>query len=263
MFEIVRYEGERRLKGSVALAVGLGALAAFFVGFFPSFSDVDLDSYVEGFPPAFREAFGIESIATIEGFLAVEVYQFVWLLLLGLYVAYSAARVVAADVETDRMDLLLSLPVSRARLVREKFLALFVPIVALNVVVPVIVYAAVIAIGEPIDPVDLLAVHLLSVPYLLACAAIGLVLSVLVDRADVASRLAIAGVFALFLIESITANAEGYEWVGAVSPTHYYDPTEILVQGTYDLTGAAVLLAATVVLVVVARVLFARADVGA
>ncbi|WP_336344497.1 ABC transporter permease subunit [Halalkalicoccus ordinarius] len=265
MLEIVRYEAEKRIKGTLALAIGLGVLAVFFVAFFPSLeaSGIDFDAYVEAYPPAVQEAFGISSLDTIEGFLAVEVYQFLWLLLLGLYFAYSAGGLIAGDVERDRMDLTLSLPISRSRVLAEKFASVLVPILALNAVVPVVVYAVVLAIGQSIDVADLAVVHLLSIPYLLVCGAIGLVLSTLVDRADVAKRIAIAAVFVLYLIESIAASTDGLEWIGYVSPTHYYDPTAILVEGSYDLTGAAILLGATVLLVLVARYRFQRADVGA
>ncbi|GAB3032549.1 ABC transporter permease [Natronobiforma cellulositropha] len=261
MLEIARYQAERRLKGTLALAVGISALALMFIAFFPSFADVDMDAYVEAFPPAFQEAFGIDTIGTIEGFLAVELYQFVWLLLLGLYVAYLAAGSIAEDVERDRMDLVLSLPVSRARVVTETFAALVVPIVLLNLVVPVAVYAGVLAIGETVALADLVMVHLLSIPYLLACAAIGLLLSTLLVRADLARRLAIGLVFALFLVDSVSSSAD-YTWLAAVSPTAHYDPTAILVHGTYDFTGAAVLLLATLALVLASRVQFRRSDIG-
>lgn len=56
-------------------------------------------------------------------------------------------------------------------------------------------------------------VHVLSVPYLLTCAAIGTVFTVFFDRADTAKRGAIGLVFALFLLKSVTASAEGYEWI--------------------------------------------------
>ncbi|MCL7416954.1 MAG: ABC transporter permease, partial [Halalkalicoccus sp.] len=169
---------------------------------------------------------------------------------------------IADDVERDRMDLTLSLPVSRSRVLAEKFLSLLVPILALNAVVAAAVYVGVLAIGQSIDPLDLAMVHALSIPYLLACGAIGLVLSVLVSRADVAKRIAIALVFVLFLIESVAASTEELEWLGYASPTRYYDPTAILVEGSYDLVGAAVLLAATVALVLLARFRFSRADIG-
>jgi ABC-2 type transport system permease protein len=235
--------------------------AVGFLGFFPSFSDVDIDELAQAYPPAVQEAFGIEAIGSVEGFLAVEVYQFLWLLLLGLYVAYVGANSIADDIERDRMDLVLSLLVFRGRVVLEAFAAVTVPILVLNTVVPLAVYGGVVAIGESISVSDLAMVHLLSIPYLLTCTAIGLLLSVLVSRASIASRIAIALIFVLFVIESITASTADYEWMGAVSPTHYYDPTEILVSGSYDLTGAVVLLAATGVLVLLARTAFSRRDI--
>ncbi len=265
MLETARYEAEKHRKGTVALTVGIAVLSVLFVGFFPSIAgaDVDIDAMLEAYPPAIQEAFGIATLSTIEGFLAVEIYQFVWLLLLGLYFAYSAGGLIADDVERDRMDLTLSLPVSRSRVLSEKFASILVPILALNLVVPLVVYLGVIAIGQSIDPLDLAMAHLLSIPYLLACASIGLVLSVLVDRADIAKRVAIALVFVLFLVESVSASSEGFEWIGYASPTSYYDPTAILVEGSYDLAGAAVLLVATVVLIFLARMRFSRADIGA
>ncbi|MCH7660891.1 MAG: ABC transporter permease subunit [Euryarchaeota archaeon] len=265
MLDIARYEAEKRSKGTAALTVGIALLSLAFVAFFPSLdgADVDIDAMLEAYPPAVQEAFGIATLSTIEGFLAVEIYQFVWLLLLGLYFAYSAGGLIASDVERDRMDLILSLPVSRSRVLGEKFLSLLVPILALNIVVPLVVFFGVLAIGQSISPLDLAMVHLLSIPYLLACGAIGLVLSVLLSRADVAKRIAIALVFVLFLIESVSASAEGFEWIGYASPTYYYDPTAILVEGSYDLTGATVLLGAICVLVLVGRFRFTRTDIGA
>ena len=48
-------------------------------------------------------------------------YQFLWLLLLGLYVAYSGGALVAADVETGQLDMLLATPISRSRVAVEKY----------------------------------------------------------------------------------------------------------------------------------------------
>ncbi|XVH33522.1 ABC transporter permease subunit (plasmid) [Haloferacaceae archaeon DSL9] len=263
MFETTWYEAGRRLRGTTIFTLGISVLAAFYIALFPSFqaADIDIDEMIEAWPPALREAFGLETLATVEGFLAVELYNFVWLILLGLYFAYSAAGLIADDVEHDRMDLLLSLPVSRFRLLVEKFASLVVPIVTVNAVVGAAVYAGVLAIGESISPTSLAMVHLLSIPYLLACAALGLLLSVLVDRADVAKRVAIALVFVLYLLESIATNADGFEWLQYLSPTHYYSPTPILVHDTYAVADAGLLLAVAIGLVVVSGVVFRRRDI--
>ena len=261
MFEFSRYYGQRRVKGSVALTGGLAVLTGLYVYMFPTFStNLDLDAYLESFPPALREAFGLQSLGTIEGFLSAELYAFGWVLLLGLYLAYSAASLIADDVEDGRMDMLLALPVSRSKVILEKFSALLVPILIVNIVMPVVVYVGVLAIGESISVADLLMVHLLSIPYLLTTAAVGLVASVVFDRTSIAQRAAMGVVFGLFLVESVVTDTD-FSALGGLSPTRYYDPTAVLVNSQWDLSGGVVLLVAALALVLVGRALFQRKDI--
>lgn len=262
MFEFSRYYGRRRVKGSVALTGGLAILTAMYVYMFPSISSgIDLDAYVESIPPALRSAFGIESLGTIEGFLSTELYAFGWVLLLGLYLAYSAAGLIADDVEDGRIDMLLSLPVTRSKVVLEKFSAVLVPIAIVNVVMPVVVYVGVLAVGESISVADLVMAHLLSVPYLLTTAAVGLLASVLFDRTSIAQRAAMGVVFGLFLVESVVTDTD-FAALGALSPTRYYDPTAVLVRSEWDVAGAAVLLVAALVLVAISRAYFRQKDIA-
>lgn len=187
--------------------------------------------------------------------------DFLWLLGLGIYFAYAAAGMIADDIESDRMDLLLSFPVSRSQLLLEKFASLLLPLLLLNVVVGGVTYGLVVAIGETIDPMYLALAHLLSIPYLLVCATIGLVLSVLVDRAAIAERAAIGVVFVLWLVESAVGAAEDFAWIQYVSPTHYYSPTPVLIDGTYELMDTGILLAGFLGLLIVSQVLFQRRDI--
>lgn len=261
MFEFTRYYGRRRVKGAATLTVGLAILTTLYVYMFPSISSgIDLDAYAESIPPALRSAFGIEALGSIEGFLAAELYAFGWILLLGLYLAYSAAGLIADDVEDGRMDMLLALPVSRSKVLLEKFTALLVPILVVNTVMPVVVYLGVAGIGESLSVADLVMVHLLSLPYLLTTAAIGLLASVWFDRTSLAQRAAMGVVFGLFLVESVVTDTD-FAVLGSLSPTRYYDPTAVLVSSEWDIAGGAVLLAATVVLVAVSRESFRRKDI--
>lgn len=260
MLEFARFEGRKRIRASVALAAGLSALTALYVWLFPTVSEgIDLDEYAESLPPAVVAAFDLRALGTIEGFLAAELYGAMWVLLLGLYLAYAAASLLAADVESRRLEITLSLPVSRARVVVERYLALLVPIGVLNAVVPVVVFVATVLIDDRVPVPDLLAVHALSVPYLLACAGLGLFASTLVDRAGIAQRVALAVLFGLFLIDSVVATTD-YAPLGALAPMRYYDPSAILVDGEYDLAGAAILLAMAASLVGAAAVAFSRRD---
>lgn len=261
MFEFLRYDGRKRIKGSAYLSIGMAILAAFAVWAFPSFSEaMDMDRLLEAYPEPMIQAFNIRTMASLEGFLAVELYMFGWVILLGLYLAYSAANLVADDVEHGRMDTFLAMPVSRPRLVAEKFAALGVTILVVNVVTPIVVIVGAGLIDEPIAVVDVLALHVLSIPYLFACAGIGLLASVVFDRASIAQRVALGVTFGLYLIESLLGGTD-YEYVGWIAPMRYFDPNEILLEGTYDLVDTGVLILMTLALVVASQIWFTRRDV--
>ncbi|HET7323176.1 MAG TPA: ABC transporter permease subunit [Halococcus sp.] len=261
MFEITRYESERRVRGTVVLVVLLALYVALVLAIAPDL----IAQYAElagSLPETFQKLFGVSGMSTLAGFLSVEFYQFGWLVVLGLFFAYSAGSLVAHDVETDHMDTLLSAPISRSKIVVEKFLSLLMPILAVNIAVGIVVYAGttLIAVDESLTLADIVAVHALSIPYLLCCAGIGLCLSVLVSREHTAQRAALGVVFGLYMLESLVIDTD-YEWLGALSPTRYYEPTTILVENTYDLAGAVILLAAAIVLVAASQFWFRRTDI--
>lgn len=261
MFEFVSFEGRKRLRGSIYLAVGMGTLAAFAVWAFPSYSEaMDMDQLLEAFPEAMIRAFNIQSMSSLEGFLAVELYMFGWVILLGLYMAYSAAGIIADDIDRGRMDTLLAMPISRPRLALEKFAALGVPIVVVNAVTAVVVLVSAEMIDEPLAIADILALHLFSIPYLFACAGIGLLASVVFDRASVSQRVALGVTFGLYLLQSLLRETT-LEFVGAIAPMRYFDPNPILLNGTYDLSNLAVLLAMLGGLVVLSQLWFVRRDI--
>ena len=52
-----------------------------------------------------------------------------------------------------------------------------------------------------------------------------------------------------------------YEDLGVLTPMNYFDPTEILVDGSYDIAGAGILLAAALVLVLASQLRFRGMDI--
>ncbi|MFB6103308.1 MAG: ABC transporter permease subunit [Haloplanus sp.] len=261
MLETTRYEARRRVRGTLALAVLLGAFALLIIYIFPTIaeSSADIDALLQSLPEQFREGFGAETYTTIEGFVAAELYQTVWVLLLGLYMAYAAGGILADDIESGRLYLVLATPVSRKRVAFEKFLALGLPIVVLNLSMPLVVFGGTIVIGYPLDPYYLLVVHALSIPYLLVCSGIGMALSVTFDRGDVAQRSAIAIVFLFFLLDTVTVGTD-FEWLGVVSPTRYLDPTAVLLHETIDLVDPLLLFLVAIMLVFLSLAHFQRRD---
>jgi ABC-2 type transport system permease protein len=52
------------------------------------------------------------------------------------------------------------------------------------------------------------------------------------------------------------------EVIGAIAPMRYYDPNAVLIDGSYDLAGAGILLAMTVGFLVAAQLWFRRIDIS-
>ncbi|WP_255150218.1 ABC transporter permease [Halorarius halobius] len=265
MFEITAFEVRRRVRGTLYFSVALLAYAALVLAIFPSIKEaaVDIESYIENLPPEIQRAFVGEasSYTTIEGFLASEMYQFVFLLVLGMYFAYAAASTVASEVENGSIGPLLANPVSRTRVLVGKYLSLVPSIAAVNAVLFAGTYYGTAFIGEDVSLVDLATLHALSVPYLLACAGLGMVASVSFDSARRAQTVGAGGVFAMFLVDAATFDTD-YEWLGDMAFSRYFDTAEILVDADVDWAGTAYLLVAAVALVVVSAELFERADLG-
>lgn len=261
MFETTRFESERRLASSVTIGAGLAAFAAMMILIAPGIlGEVDMEALIEQFPAALVEQFNLQYMATLEGFIAIELYEYVWLLGLGAYIAYSAAGTIARDVETGRMDTLLAAPISRSRLLVEKYLALLTPILIINVAVFVVVFGGAAFIDEPIGLTTLAAVHALSIPYFLACGAFGLLASVLAPRRLVAEGIAAGAIIGTFLVQSVVSQTD-LSWLGAIAPMRYYDPLTILTASEYDLAGAGILLAAAIVLLAASAWMFGEVDI--
>ena len=257
---VARFEAERRLRTTAVASAVLAAYGVLFVWVGPDLvAGEGMQELLDAMPPVLNALLGFESLASLEGLLAGEYYTFGWLVGLGGYVAYSAAGSVAGDVETGRMDTLLAAPVSRSSVLFGNYLALLVPIVGVNAAVAPVLYVAAAAVGDPLVADRLLALHALSVPYLLCWGAVGLLLGVVFGRSRVAGRVALGLVFGAWLAESVLAVSE-YAWAGAVLPAYYLDPSAVLVDGELDLLAAGVLLLASAALVGIARHQFVRRD---
>ncbi|MFW6448797.1 MAG: ABC transporter permease subunit [Halobacteriota archaeon] len=257
---IARLESRRHLRSAALLAAVLSVFGALYVAIFPELK-AQASEIVEVFPEFILDLFGIEALDTIEGFLAAEMYSFFWTVLVGVYFAYLGASMIAVDVHDRRMDLTLANPVARESVVLQKVAALWAPLALLNVPVWGVLFVGSALVGEPIDGAALAMVHLLSVPYLLVCAGLGLVLSVALGHPRQAKGAAVAVVILQWLVDAVSRLSPDFEWVGAFTPARYYDYTAILVHNAYDPVNAALLLVAWIVLLGLATVLFVRRDI--
>lgn len=265
MIELARFEARRHVKQVLGVAGGMFGFVLLVVTIFPSIEQAgaDFEEYMEALPDALMATFGGEAIAitTIEGFLILEVYGFIWTLLVGAYLAYAAATLIASERERGSIDVLLMTPIPRRRIIAEKFLSMVPDVVFVSLATYVGVVVGTLLIDESIDLLWLAILHLVSIPYLLACVSFGLLLSVVVGSARRAQIVAFAGIAAMYLLESLTRETD-YEPLGDLMFPRYFDPAEILLENEIALLDASLLVAAAMAFLLVAALVFERADIA-
>ncbi len=260
MTAILRNESRRLVRASLVLTGVFSLLSVFFLAVFPAMAE-EAEAVEQALPEHLTGLFGFEELHTLEGFLGSYVFAFVWVVFLGVYFAYLGGGMIAGDIRDRRMDLILSNPVSRESVVLQKLGSLWVPILVINGVLFLVLYGGSIVLDESLDPVVLAMAHLLSVPYLLVCAGIGAVLSVVLDRPESAQTGGLGVVFLLWLVDGLSEMNPDFEWLGILSPSRYFDPAAILVHEEYALGDATFLLVAFAVLVGLALFIFTRRDI--
>lgn len=105
-----------RRRSLLAWGIPLGLWSAFIVIIFPSVEEA-LSKAVQNYPDALKEAFGIGQLTSVEQYLQAEMLSLIVPLALGYLAVRAISSGLAGAAESGRLEVLLSAPVSRTRLV--------------------------------------------------------------------------------------------------------------------------------------------------
>ena len=243
-------------KQMVYWGIGLSAMAVLVVIMVPLFNMQDMRKLLESFPPVILAMVGVgsdlEIFATNEGFVAMGFFG-KSALIFAVYPVVMGMRVTANEEDSGTMDVLLSLPLERARVIIEKFLAYAVSCVGVVVLIYLGLHLGVIVGGVDLDVARLLEITFYLVPLMVFIMAATVLIAVLARRRTVALGVVTAYVIVSYMLQTIGAAAEGTvaEPIGAISFLTYYNTGDILAQGFiwphiagYVLLSVALLLAA-------------------
>ena len=216
--------------------IGLAAMALMVVLFVPVFDMQQMKSLLESFPPFILALVGIgselEIFATNEGFVAIGFFG-KSALIFAVYPVVMGMRITANEEDSGIMDLLLSLPVARARVLIEKFFAYGVSIIGVVLLIYLGMYLGAVIAGVDLDVARLAEVTFYLIPLMVFVMAATMFIAVMVRRRQVALGLVTAFVIVSFMLHTLGTAAEGTlaESIGAVSFFAYYNAGDILQQG--------------------------------
>jgi len=248
-----------RRRSVWAWGIPLGLMSAFIVAIFPSVEE-SISKAVQGYPQGLKEAFGIGQLTNVEQYLQAEMLSLIVPLALGYLAVRAIASGLSGAAETGRLDVLLSAPVSRRRLVLAGFLATAVELAAVLLVTGALTGLGSILAGAGLDASDAAAGFANVWPLALLFAGFGVVATGFSLRTSVVTG-SVAGVLvAMYVVDLVGKLDPDLDGLRYLSVFKYYGNA---IEGGIDPLAFAGVTAAACLLAALGAWLFERRDLAA
>jgi ABC-2 type transport system permease protein len=257
----------RRLRRGMAWwAAGLVALAALQLGVYPTVRDESgLSDLIRDYPDAVKELFGFGGAdfdyTSAAGYLGAELFSLVVPLLLIIVAVSAGARAVAGEEEQGHLELVLSLPVGRRRVVMEGLAAMAAEVIALGAVLLAALLIGAPLVGMEIASGRVAAAVLAAVLLAVGFGAVALAIGAATGRRAVAAGATAALALTAYLVHSLGALVPWLDALGPFTPFHHYAAPEPLRNGV-SVPDLAVLVAVAAVAALAATIAVERRDIG-
>lgn len=253
-------------RGIIGWSLGLVGLVAFEMAVFPTVRDDEsISKLTQSYPEVIKELFGFGGAAfdftSPPGYLGAELFSLIVPLLLTIAAIATGAGAIAGEEERGTLDLLLSLPVSRRRVVAEKLGAMAAEIGILGLVLLVALWIGIRAVGMDIAIGKVAAASLAAGVLALGFGALALFVGAATGSRGTAIGVTAALATAAYLVNSLAALVS---WLGPaqrVTPFYHYASPEPLRNGFSGAHLGALLLIA-IVAAAAALVAVDRRDIG-
>lgn len=239
-------KGERR--GIAVWAATVAAVSGFYAVFWGVFSDLDdLTALIDSLPEGIVVALGYDEIATAAGYLDSTVYSLLAPILLSVFAAAFAARVLPGSEERGDLELEFAAPVSRTQILYERALALVLAIFVVAVAVWAVISVVVVGVGMDVAlgfvAAATFGLFLYGVSIGMITLAVGAVFGRRSLALGVGSGVAVVG----FVFNAVAPLVDAANWLAWVSPFAWYVGADALREGVDVLAyGGLVLLSASV-----------------
>jgi ABC-2 type transport system permease protein len=243
---VVRRGLRDQRRAVLAWGLPLGAFGAFMAAIYPSVRDA-ITSVIQHYPAGLKQAFGVSTLTTVEGYVHAELFSLIVPLALGYFAIRSVTRPTVGAEEQGYLDTILALPISRTVLVAGSFAVTAVMAAAVLVVIGALTWVSGRLAGTGIS-LGLTAAGVAGVwPIAVFCAGVALLAGGFLHRSAPVAGVAIGTLVAMYGIDLAGKLAPSLDAIRWVSAFRYYgaplrdgiDPAAFA-----ELTAAGLLLAA-------------------
>ncbi|HEX9124746.1 MAG TPA: ABC transporter permease subunit [Actinomycetota bacterium] len=244
--------------------LGFVGTVLLYAAFWPNIREnaTTLSQYVERMPEFVRNMIGSADYATPEGYVQSEVFSFLGPILLLVYAVGAGSRAIAGEEEAGSLDLLLSTPVRRTRVLLDKFWAMLVATfwLVLAMWLGLVVFGPAFDLRPGLDGFTAATLNLFLLA--LAFGAIALAVGAATGSKGLAVGTASGVALITFILNTLAPSVDWLEPFRILSPFHYYSGGDPMLNG-FDALDVSVLAAITVVALGFALLVFERRDLAA
>ena len=246
------------------VSLGCGVMTAYFAILFPTYSKLfDLNAILDKMGPAVKLlGASLGDASTLIGFLHIELFSMILPAAMVAFAAGMASGFTAGEESRGTIDVLLSYPVSRRRVVLEKWLAIALACIVTAVVLWAFALTGAAISASPLPPDRLGAALVMLVLLGLAFADIALAISAFSGNRGAAIGVTVALMVAMYLIDARSSIVDGLGTIRPLSLFRYYMGGDPLRNGL-NLGDAAVLAAVVAGFLAIAVGAFERRDLAA
>jgi len=263
MRPLIRVSLSSQRRALIGWGIGLAAIALMYAAVYPSIkqSAADLDKYMQNLPDALRSIIGT-NYTSPAGYLRAELFSLLGPVLLLVFGIGAGGKAIAGEEQARSLDLLLTTPMPRGRVVVDKAVTLAIGLLALAV----LVFVVVIVLGPPFG-LNVAMAHVAAMCimfFLLGLAFTWFALAVGCATGRRAWASAVAGGVAVvtYVLNAIAPTVSGLSSSRSLSPFRWYLEPDPLVAGIH-VENVLVLASIAVVCLVAAVWTFTRRDLDA
>ncbi len=265
MRAIAKWALWQRCWSTMWWVVGILAYVALVLAFYPPFrtQGAHLDQTVISHIPAGTRAFvsDTQNWFTPIGYLSSQLYYLVLPMLLSILTIGLGSSLIAREEQDRTIELLLSRPLSRLKLLAGKVLAggLIVTLVGIVGFASTFVLARIVHLAVDIEALLMATLSCLMLAIAFGSIAFMVTMFGRARRASIgiATLIAIGG----YIVNSLAATATALKWPAKFMPFHYYQPSDLLT-GKYHYQDFVVSLGIIITCLVTSAIAFHRRDIG-
>lgn len=251
----------RRWRSLVAWAVGLAAVAAIYIGFWPAFEGDTLVVMTESLPEGLVEAMGYEAIGTPEGWLTSTVYGLLGPVVLLVFAISFGSRVVIEDERSGLLGLELAQPVERSAVILGRLAAGLVALIGLVVVVTVTSSLVVRIVGMDVATAKVVGAGVALGGFVAPWMVGAWALASITGRRGLATGVVSAAAVAAYVLHVLGTTLTN-DGLARLSLYNWYVESEPVRNGT-GAAGALFVVAIATALTAIAVLIFGRRDLTA